>query len=594
MLCKNQGCFGVTPAIGLVLMMMAPGAIAHEASTVITQPEDSETLLLQGEEPLAFNANNTIPSDLDSNLDSNLDTSEHSPSFSYAENTKAPSLAEGVASQQEPTASIELLPSEAVTSELDPEVNRLDQVTSVSQLADVQPTDWAFQALQNLVERYGCIAGYPDGTYRGNRALTRYEFAAGLNACLDRVNELIASGVTNTVTPADLASIQRLQTEFASELSMLRGRVDALEARTADLEANQFSTTTKLSGEAIFAIAGAFGDGDVDQTQTVFQDRVRLDLTTSFTGSDALSIRFEAGNAAALSQVDQSEFTFNFLNTNNTETLGWLSYTFSVGDLSFYIAPALPFWQDFVPVVSPYFDNDTGGSGALTAFGESSPIYKIGLATDVGLGFTYHVADGISLTGGYFADTSSNPDPGRGLFNGAYAALGQLTFTPSKQFQLAFTYANAYFNDLGNGGFIYDFGVGTANTEHPIGNRATLTNSYGVEASYQFSSQFAVNAFGLYTDAQAVGKADDAQIWSYGLGLAFPDFLSRGSLAGIIAGAEPYVGGVDDTAIHVEGFYKYRLNDFVSITPGIIWIGAPSGESNNDAFVGVIRTTFRF
>jgi len=53
-------------------------------------------------------------------------------------------------------------------------VTTLEQVTSVSQLSDVQPTDWAFQALQSLVERYGCIAGYPDGTYRGNRALTRY------------------------------------------------------------------------------------------------------------------------------------------------------------------------------------------------------------------------------------------------------------------------------------------------------------------------------------------------------------------------------------------------------------------------------------
>ena len=63
------------------------------------------------------------------------------------------------------------------------------QVTSVTQLSDVQPTDWAFQALQSLVERYGCIAGYPDSTYRGNRTMTRYEFAAGLNACLDRITE---------------------------------------------------------------------------------------------------------------------------------------------------------------------------------------------------------------------------------------------------------------------------------------------------------------------------------------------------------------------------------------------------------------------
>ena len=38
----------------------------------------------------------------------------------------------------------------------------MGQVTSVSQLTDVDPTHWAFQALQSLVERYGCIEGYPD------------------------------------------------------------------------------------------------------------------------------------------------------------------------------------------------------------------------------------------------------------------------------------------------------------------------------------------------------------------------------------------------------------------------------------------------
>ena len=46
-------------------------------------------------------------------------------------------------------------------------------------------------------------------------ALTRYEFAAGVNACLDRVNELIATGTANLVTREDLATIRRLQEEFA-------------------------------------------------------------------------------------------------------------------------------------------------------------------------------------------------------------------------------------------------------------------------------------------------------------------------------------------------------------------------------------------
>ena len=175
----------------------------------------------------------------------------------------------------------------------------MSQVTSVSQFSDVQPTDWAFQALQSLVERYGCIAGYPNGTYRGNRALTRYEFAAGLNACLDRVNELIATATADLVTKQDLATLQRLQEEFSAELATLRGRVDSLEARTAELEANQFSTTTKLVGEAIFAVTDVFGGNTGEANNTVFQDRVRLGLQTSFTGRDVLTTRLAAGNAQA-------------------------------------------------------------------------------------------------------------------------------------------------------------------------------------------------------------------------------------------------------------------------------------------------------
>jgi hypothetical protein len=138
----------------------------------------------------------------------------------------------------------------------DPMVNRTAQtpqpevqpqqaqnVTSVSQLSDVKPTDWAFTALQSLVERYGCIAGYPDRTYRGQRAMTRYEFAAGLNACLDKINEIITAGLADKVSKEDLAAVQKLQEEFAAELAALRGRVDALESKTAQLEAQQFSTT---------------------------------------------------------------------------------------------------------------------------------------------------------------------------------------------------------------------------------------------------------------------------------------------------------------------------------------------------------------
>ena len=80
--------------------------------------------------------------------------------------------------------------------------NPLEQITSVSELKDVQPTDWAYEALKSLVERYGCIVGYPNQTFRGvaegtlrDRPLTRWEFAAGLNACVNTLERLLQENV---------------------------------------------------------------------------------------------------------------------------------------------------------------------------------------------------------------------------------------------------------------------------------------------------------------------------------------------------------------------------------------------------------------
>jgi hypothetical protein len=155
----------------------------------------------------------------------------------------------------------------------------MSQVTSVSQFSDVQPTDWAFQALQSLVERYGCIAGYPNGTFRGNRALTRYEFAAGLNACLDRINELIS--INPQIPIDDVNTLRRLTEEFSAELATLRGRVDALEARSSELEANQFSTTTKLQGQVVAVVSDVLSGDRVDgaritEKNTTFAERTRF------------------------------------------------------------------------------------------------------------------------------------------------------------------------------------------------------------------------------------------------------------------------------------------------------------------------------
>ncbi len=94
--------------------------------------------------------------------------------------------------------------------------NAQEQIVNVFQLTDVSPGDWAFEALRSLVERYGCIAGYPDRTFRGNRALTRWEFAAGLNACMNQIERWIAA--SEAVLREDLEKLRRLSEEFQAEL----------------------------------------------------------------------------------------------------------------------------------------------------------------------------------------------------------------------------------------------------------------------------------------------------------------------------------------------------------------------------------------
>jgi hypothetical protein len=97
------------------------------------------------------------------------------------------------------------------------------QVTSVTQLRDVQPTEWSYQAISNLVSRYGCVAGYPDGTFRPGQPATRAELAALVSSCLDNI--------TQFYTEADARSAAALRAEFSREIAATNTRVTALEVR---------------------------------------------------------------------------------------------------------------------------------------------------------------------------------------------------------------------------------------------------------------------------------------------------------------------------------------------------------------------------
>jgi BMFP domain-containing protein YqiC len=498
-------------------------------------------------------------------------------------------------------------------------------ITNASQFRDVQPSDWAYEALDRIVQKYGCLVGYPDGTYRGNRALSRYEFAAGLNACLKQVEALIASQ-PDSVSRKDFEALQRLVEEFRTELATLGTRVDNLEGRTQFLEDHQFSTTTKLGGEVIFALTDTF---DRYNNHTIFGDRVRLDLRTSFTGRDTLHTRLAAGNLSPFFKNDgtttintaEGTQTFNLAPDNsNGVKVDWLAYYFPYKASQVYVAATGGIHSDYAPTLNPYFEDFDGGNGALSTFAQESPIYRIGggagAGISLGIGKGNSLLRPTSLTLGYLAGDANNPGPDKGVFNGSYGALAQLNFNVSDRFGLGLTYVHGYHN---TGSGIYNTGAfgapidgtGFANFGSPSssgGNtfdRPLSTNSYGVEAAIRPSDKFSISGFVAKTDVRILGRGD-GEIWTYGAGVAFPNLGRPGNVLGFFAGVEPTLKGLSvpgrapgdfnrDNAYHVEGFYKYKLSDNISITPGVIWLTNPGQNAgNNDAVIGTLRTTFTF
>ncbi len=497
----------------------------------------------------------------------------------------------------------------AIEVGLQDDIAGMDQVTSVSQLSDVQPTDWAFQALQSLVERYGCIAGYPDGTFKGNRPLSRYEFAAGLNACLDRINDLIKAATDPLATKEDLRKLQKLQEEFAAELAALRGRVDALEARTSELEANQFSTTTKLTGEVVMGLAAGLSDvvsgdddGGDDADNATFSQRVRLNFNTSFTGKDLLRTRLQVGNVPRYyaGETNMARLAWES-NTNNNFVLDELYYRFPLSSDNT--------WRAFVGTTGLDMDDihytanpllEASGDGALSRFGRYNPIFR--QPQGAGVGVTYK-GDQFRFAASYLAAEGNDPQTGAGLFDGSYSAAASLYYSPSETWDIGLLYAYAYHSTDARTRPSLTGGTGSFLGDNPFRDPTTAHN-VGLQTTAKLSSNFVLSGWAGWTQANAEDNGDgEAELFNWALTFAFPDLFKEGSTGALIVGQQPNLyngdntvdGEDDETSFHIEALYKFAVNDNISITPGVIVVTNPDNNDDNDtAVLGVLRTVFKF
>ena len=513
----------------------------------------------------------------------------------------------------------------------------MDQVTNVTQLSDVRPSDWAYEALRSLVERYGCIAGYPDGTFRGNRAMSRYEFAAGLNSCLQQIERLIAGQGSNLASRRDLEALQRLVAEFQPELARIGARVDRLEGRTAFLEDHQFSTTTKLFGQAIFGVQGRseysfdyFLDRFTSRNTSInLVDSVQLSLFTQFSPRSLLLTGLAAGNGNVRPFPSLSSYEslgYESGNNNNVE-LSDLNFRQLIGNNFALIVG--PLGVNPVNVFRGVNRVESAGEGPLSRFAQRNPIIAIGggnlPGNGAGIGFDWQLGTNLSFQGVYSVNGAQDPLNG-GIFGGNEGSTtggAQLVFSPTSKIDVSLQYINAYSpsGQLGTGvgdDLLVIPGVNASGFQ-----RAPIhTDAFGLNLEWRVSPRFTVGGWAGYTTSNFTGGSGIVETINWMGFLNFPDLLGRGNLAGIYVGQPPKIissdvsaggvgrnipsfinqgdifageGGQPGTTLHVEGFYRFRVTDNISLTPGVIFIFNPNQNDNNDTItIGALRTTFTF
>ena len=452
-----------------------------------------------------------------------------------------------------------------------------EQVTSITQFSDVRPTDWAYQALSNLVERYGCVAGYPNGTFGGGKAMTRFEAAALLNACLDRVSE-----VTD--------ELRRLMNEFSAELAVLKGRVDGLESKVGVLEAQQFSTTTKLKGEANFVLGGVNGyqTKGGNSTRTAFNYDLRLNFDTSFTGKDLLRTRLRSsnfssnpfGSSSSLFKLDKADNTVG--DSGNEVVIDRLYYQFPVFNGSTTLtAGAAVRNTEMAWVPSVYKSN------ILDFFQVAGTPGVYNKATGAGFGVQYG-KKGLVASVNYVAQAGQDSSRGEFDQSGALNTLAQI----------------GYRGD--NYGIAFGYRYGTEGTRVRTYNG--LNGASGALAPGQTSNGYALNAYwqplesgwvpsisagyGWNTVSGTPSAATNSQSWF--AGLQWEDVFVDGNSAGVAIGQAPTGQNLTQSTM-LEFFYKYQVSDNISVTPAIFYASDNQRLVNNSSnWGGVIQTTFKF
>jgi hypothetical protein len=402
---------------------------------------------------------------------------------------------------------------------------------TTTQFSDVVPGDWAYTALVNLSESYGCVDNAYTQNLKSGQALTRYEAAALVNACLE-------GGIASADVSGDAA---RLSNEFGTEMAILKGRVDGLEYKVNELSAGQFSSSTKMSGGAVFSL-GSIDLAKQKKDHLTSEYNFTIDLNTSFNGSDGLYTQLVQGN--------QDELLMDSAENYSSLTVGSLFYTFPLGDFQVTAGPLLDADDVISATTSIYSD----------AFRLSALPWGVdGDVTGAGAALSWANDSGFNAS---FASIS---------VDGATATSGILTEQGADHYVASVGY------DTDN----YGGGIIITNDDNTTSENDT---SFGAGVYFRPDGFPTISVAYDSLDYGAAGTKD-ASDWLIGLdyevgpGTASAAFQSRDD-------------GTNTTSKY-EGYYNYPVNDGVSVQGGVfVEENATAGVDDTTGYI--VETFFSF
>ncbi|MGB0276795.1 MAG: iron uptake porin, partial [Synechococcus sp.] len=423
------------------------------------------------------------------------------------------------------------------------------------------------------------------------------EAAALLNACLDRITE-----VTD--------ELRRLLKEFETELAILKGRVDGLEARVGELEATQFSTTTKLKGKAdwVFGAVKAHGTGSDTFEEnfggTSFSYNLALNLETSFTGKDLLYTRLRSGNMNNV-WTQSDSYLSDAKSGDNTLKVDKLWYSFPIGNEFKVTVGALI--ENYYMIETP-----TRYKPILKAFKLGGYGAVLGASTGQGFGVQWRqdVDPGdaaFNIAVNYVADGGdgalSNSEKGMFGENTDAYLLSQVGYGNRKWFISAlYALKNAQQDDgVTEAKAAMGYSTPTAkNLAHPL-HAVGLRGYWSPDDSGFIPTISAGLDFG-WADSDYYGNAEAVKGWM--VGLNWKDAFVEGNKLGLGFGSySSYATEIRDQPnggdqnFAIEAYYDFAVTDNITITPAVFWVDDANGKDQVDGankFGGLVKTTFKF